>query len=80
MPRSKADIAAEKTLASRPPRTFDEVFAEMILTPEERSALVWHLAMMRARKTVEELLPSPPQGTAAESWGLEVLRRGDDDA
>lgn len=37
--------------------TFDELFAEHRLTPEERRALVWHLAAYRARKTVEALLP-----------------------
>jgi hypothetical protein len=38
-------------------RTFDEAFAELNLTSEERAALVWHLAAFRARKTVEALLP-----------------------
>lgn len=78
MPHSRADIAAAKILADRPPRTFDEVFGEMSLTPEERSAMVWHLAAMRARKTIEALLPGPPEGTMAESWMLDVLRHGDE--
>ncbi len=39
-----------------PPRTFDELFAELNLTTAERTALVWHLAAFRARKTVEALL------------------------
>ena len=38
-------------------RTFDEAFADHDLAPAERAALVWHLAMFRARKTVEALLP-----------------------
>ena len=38
-------------------RTFDELFAEHHLTTAERTAMVWHLAMFRARKTVEALLP-----------------------
>lgn len=77
MPRSRADIEADKALASRPPRTFDEAFAEMNLTSEERTALVWHLATMRARNTIEALLPGPPEGTMAESWMLGILRNGD---
>jgi len=50
---SRADLAVPEP----PLRTFDEAFAELNLTPEERSALVWHLAAYRARKTVEALLP-----------------------
>ena len=38
-------------------RSFDEVFGDHTLTTEERTALVWHLAEYRARKTVEALLP-----------------------
>jgi hypothetical protein len=38
-------------------RTFDEAFADHHLLPGERTALVWHLALFRARKTVEILLP-----------------------
>ena len=40
-------------------RTFDEVFGggNLRVTPNERAALVWHLASMRARKTIEALLP-----------------------
>jgi len=38
--------------------TFDEVFAEHRLTFRERELLVWHLAAMRARKTIEVLLPN----------------------
>jgi hypothetical protein len=44
----------------REPRTFDEAFAEFNLTDEERTAMVWHLAAFRARRTVESLLPKPP--------------------
>lgn len=36
--------------------TFDELFAEHRLTPEERTALVMHLATMRALATVRALL------------------------
>jgi hypothetical protein len=39
-------------------RTFDEAFAELRITPAERTAMVWHLAALRARKTVEALLPN----------------------
>jgi hypothetical protein len=38
-------------------RTFDETFSELNLTASERTALVWHLAMFRARRTIEALLP-----------------------
>lgn len=53
-----------------PPRSFDEAFADLNLTPEERQALVWHLAAMRARATIEALLPE----TKPEPWMLEILR------
>lgn len=39
-------------------RTFDDFCADYTLTQAEREALVWHLAAMRARKTVETLLPT----------------------
>lgn len=39
-------------------RTFDEAFADLHLTYAEREALVWFLATMRMRKTIETLLPS----------------------
>lgn len=55
MPRGLArDIVPEPRT-----RTFDEVFGggNLKVTPAERAALVWHLAMFRARKTVEALLP-----------------------
>ena len=38
--------------------TFDELFEKHTLTKRERELLVWHLATMRARKTVEALLPA----------------------
>jgi hypothetical protein len=38
-------------------RTFDEAFEDHHLSPDEQTALVWHLALFRARKTVEILLP-----------------------
>ena len=39
--------------------TFDELFAEHNLTPNERKALVMHLATLRAQKTVEALQDCP---------------------
>jgi hypothetical protein len=36
--------------------TFDELFAHHALTPDERAALVHHLASLRYRRTVERLL------------------------
>lgn len=51
-------------------RTFDKAFAEHHLTKEEREAMVWHLAMYRARKTVAALLPGP----TIEAQMLAVLR------
>lgn len=38
-------------------RTFDQAFAEHRLTPAERSALVRHLASIRAEKTIKALDP-----------------------
>ena len=35
--------------------TFDELFAEHNLTPEERAALVMHLALCRAMATIRAL-------------------------
>lgn len=52
---SRADLA----VPPRSPRTFDEAFAELNLKPDERAALVWHLAAIRTRKLVETLLPEP---------------------
>lgn len=39
--------------------TFDELFGEHNLTPDERKALVVHLATMRAQKTLEALQDCP---------------------
>lgn len=39
--------------------TFDEFFEEHKLTKQERTALVWHLAAFRARRTIELLLHPP---------------------
>lgn len=66
MPPSKAKGPAVRT------RTFDEAFAELNLTPAERTALVWHLAQMRARKTVEALLPQPDYGTINEEVAAQM--------
>ena len=52
MPRGKAN----ETRPEPKVRTFDEAFEDHHLTAAERSALVWHLAMFRARKTVNALL------------------------
>ena len=51
-------------------RTFDEASAELNLTPEERTALVWHLAALRARKTVETLLPQTKHDFDPRDYGL----------
>lgn len=50
MPPSKARGPEPRT------RTFDEAFAELHLTQAERTALVWHLAAIRAQKTIEVLI------------------------
>ncbi len=39
--------------------TFDELFASHRLKPPEREQLVWHLAYMRMRKTIEVLSKKP---------------------
>lgn len=54
-----------------PPRAFDEAFGELNLTQEERQALVWHLAGIRARATIEALLPE----TKPEPWMLDIISR-----
>lgn len=56
----------------REPRSFDEAFAEHRLTPEERLAMVWHLAAIRMRKLVETLGPAPE----IDPEMLKVLRNG----
>ncbi len=45
--------------------TFDELFASHRLKPAEREQLVWHLAYMRMRKTIEAL-SRPDYGTVNE--------------
>jgi hypothetical protein len=65
-------------------RTFDEAFSEHRLTPAERSALVWHLAEFRARKTVEALLPETKPDFDPRDYGLrsaptEVHPQGSDE-
>ena len=49
--------------------TFDELFEHHTLTPEERKLLVWHLAALRARRTVEALLPAALSGASATPEG-----------
>jgi len=53
-----SDIGPVAALSSKEtePKTFDGLFSEHNLTPRERELLVWHLAEMRARKTVQSLL------------------------
>ena len=46
--------------------TFDELFAEHRLTPEERMALVLHLATLRALATVRTLLGPNQEITGAQ--------------
>lgn len=53
--RSRADMAVPPL----PPRTFDVAFSEHRLTPDERTAMVWHLAAIRMRRLIEELAPEP---------------------
>lgn len=55
-------------------RTFDEAFSELNLTAAERAALVWHLAMFRARKTVDALLPETDAVLAMGFDPRDVLR------
>ena len=57
------------------PRTFDEAFAELNLTPSERAALVWHLAAIRTRKLVETLLPETSHNQVMANFAAGVLRR-----
>ena len=54
MPKYKAHTPVDPRI-----HTFDEVFGggNLRVTVSERIALVWHLAALRARKTVEALLP-----------------------
>ncbi len=58
------------TAPAPPLRTFDEAFAELNLTPAERVALVWHLAAIRARKTVETLLPETKHDFDPRDYGM----------
>lgn len=65
MPVSSCGRCGALTMA-----TFDELFAEHSLTPEERAALVWHLAEFRARKTVQALLPQTSADFDPRDYGL----------
>lgn len=47
--------------------TFDELFAEHNLTPDERMALVLHLATLRAMATVRTLLGPNQEISGARS-------------
>lgn len=53
--------------------TFDELFADLHLTPAERAALVWHLAAFRARKTVEALLPETKHNFDPRNYGIRAV-------
>jgi hypothetical protein len=37
--------------------TFDQLCISLRVTKEERRALAWHLASLRTRRLIEELLP-----------------------
>lgn len=64
MPVSRAPGPEPRT------RTFDEAFEDFNLTPHERAALVWHLAALRARKTVEALIPETAADFDPRNYGL----------
>lgn len=51
------------------PRLFDDCFQN--LPPWEREALVWHLAMYRAHKTVETLLRRSIRHDDGQTFGPE---------
>lgn len=54
---AKANVASRKdAYRQHRPMTFDEWCAQFTLTAAERTALVWHLAACRARRTVETLI------------------------
>ena len=44
--------------------TFDQLCRSARATPEERDALAWHSAMIRAKKCYEELRYSPTNKAA----------------
>lgn len=67
---SRADLAVPPL----PPRTFDEAFAELNLTSEERGALVWQLAAIRTRRLIETLLPETPTNQVWTDFAADVLR------
>ena len=47
-----------------------EAWYQHTLTPAERQALVWHLASLRARKTIEALLPETRADLDARDFGV----------
>lgn len=51
-------------------RTFDEAFAEHRLTPTERAELVYRLAAIRARRTIEKLLLEPQANFTSHGTGI----------
>ena len=53
--------------------TFDELFAEHNLTPNERKALVMHLATLRAQKTVEALQDCPLAAAPSTRLDMDAL-------
>jgi hypothetical protein len=62
--------------------TFDDLLIELDVTREERTAMVWHLAAMRARRTVEVLMDDTAfkarraamPGALRDTSGLDELR------
>ena len=51
-------IMSKEKRKEQPIRTFDEVFRDHRLSPEERKELVYRLAALRAQRTIESLLDS----------------------
>ena len=60
--------------------SFDEFFSEYNLTPEERKELVWHLAMLRVRKTLKLLEPAEVRRQSRQEAAIkEGFARGFDE-
>ena len=54
---------------------FYDLCRDLRVTPEERVALVYHLSAIRARRTVERLIPSPDGAMALYAALLLRLER-----
>lgn len=63
VPQSLCPICGNEPMVRITP--FDELFSEHKMRPGERRELVFHLAAMRARRTIEALLPSDEAGRKA---------------